>query len=92
MSRLTASVVAVAALVSGSASAAIAARFAPIEIATGSIARANGYTIDLGEPDDQKTPRAWQGPLKITAPTGRTCTASDDVAIIERPLSLVQGH
>ena len=58
----------------------------------GSSADAAGYHIDLGEPDDPKTPRAWQGPIRITS-TGRAgCMVSEDVAIVEGPLSLVQGR
>ncbi|WP_419730165.1 hypothetical protein [Lichenicola sp.] len=51
-----------------------------------------GYAIYLGGPDDAKAPRAWQGPIRITSPGKPACTVSDDVSIIEKPLSLVAGH
>ena len=58
----------------------------------GSSADAAGYHLDLGEPDDPRMARAWQGPIRITS-TGRAgCTVSEDVAIVEGPLSLVQGR
>ncbi len=56
----------------------------------GSSAEAGGYHLDLGEPDDAKTPRAWQGPIRITSAGKAACTVTEDVAIVERPLSLVQ--
>lgn len=58
----------------------------------GSAAEAGGYRLDLGEYDDPKAPRAWQGPMRITSAANTSCTVSGDVAIVERPLSLVQGH
>ena len=58
----------------------------------GSSAEAGGYHLDLGEPNDAKTPRAWQGPIRITSAGRAACTVSEDVAIVERPLSLVRGH
>ena len=58
----------------------------------GSSVEAGSYHLDLGEPDDPKAPRAWQGPIRITSAGKTGCTVSGDVAIVERPLSLVQGH
>ena len=58
----------------------------------GSTATVAGYTIDLGEPDDPKSPRAWQGPIRITQAGKTGCTVSDDVAIVEKPLKLMADH
>ena len=58
----------------------------------GSSVEAGSYHLDLGEPDDLKAPRAWQGPIKITSAGKTGCTVSEDVAIVERPLSLIQGR
>ncbi len=55
-------------------------------------AEAGSYHLDLGEPDDPKTPRAWQGPIRITSAGKTGCTVSEDVAIVEKPLSMAQGH
>ena len=79
-------VVAGAALASGTGPALVQV------IPHGSSAEAGRYHLDLGEPDDPKTPRAWQGPIKITSDGKAGCTVSDDVAIVERPLSLIQGR
>ena len=86
LSILGSIVVVGSALASGTGSAVVQV------IPHGSSAEAGNYHLDLGEPDDPKTPRAWQGPIKITS-AGRTgCTVSDDVAIVERPLSLIQDR
>lgn len=79
-------VVAGSALASGTGSALVQV------IPLGSEAVAGNYHLDLGEPDDPKAPRAWQGPIKITSAGKTACTVSDDVAIVERPLSLIQGR
>lgn len=77
------------------AGAALASATGPVFVQIvphGSAAEAGGYHLDLGEPDDPKAPRAWQGPIRITSAANTSCTVSEDVAIVERPLSLVQGH
>lgn len=58
----------------------------------GSLLTAGSFTIDLGEPDDVTVPTAWQGPLHITGLDGRSCTANDDIAIIEKPFVLQHNH
>ncbi len=61
-------------------------------IPQGSSAEAGRYHLDLGEPDDPRTPRAWQEPIRITSTGKAGCAVSEDVAIVERPLSMTQGH
>ena len=58
----------------------------------GSVAKAGVYRLDLGEPDDPKAPRAWQGPIRIVRDGGAACTVGEEVAIVERPLLLMAGH
>ena len=61
-------------------------------IPQGASAEAGGYHLDLGEPDDPEAPRAWQGPIRITSAGNTGCTVSEDVAIVEKPLSLAGGR
>ena len=53
----------------------------------GSSAEAGGYRFDLGELDDVRAPRAWQGPIRITSRGTTGCTVEEDVAIVEEPLA-----
>ncbi len=61
-------------------------------IPQGASAEAGGYHLDLGGPDDPEAPRAWQGPIRITSAGNAGCTVSENVAIVERPLSLAGGR
>ena len=61
-------------------------------IPDGSSLEAGVYHLDLGEPDDAEAPRAWQGPIRIISNGETGCTVSDDVAIVEKPLGMMQGH
>ncbi|GBQ93917.1 hypothetical protein AA23498_1872 [Acetobacter nitrogenifigens DSM 23921 = NBRC 105050] len=53
---------------------------------------AGSYTIALGETDDPKAPRTWEGPIEITTRGGSHCVVNDEVSLIEKPLALVGGH
>jgi hypothetical protein len=59
---------------------------------SGNQVQAGKTRVTLGEADDSQHPAAWQGPLQVQAADGRTCTVSEDVAIIEKPLLLGNGH
>lgn len=54
----------------------------------GSVARARGVTVNLGEADNPQHPAAWQGPLKISVGNSPACSADADISIIEEPLLL----
>jgi len=58
---------------------------APLAIA-GREVTLTGARADLGDPDDAAAPTAWQGPIRITRDDGRSCTTSDEVGLISRPL------
>ncbi|MBO1359099.1 hypothetical protein J2D73_04715 [Acetobacter sacchari] len=53
---------------------------------------AGSYTIALGETDDPKAPRTWEGPIEITTRGGSHCVVNDEVSLIEKPMALVGGH
>lgn len=59
---------------------------------SGNQVQAGNIRVTLGEADDPQHPTAWQGPLQVHAADGRTCTVSEDVAIVEKPLLLGNGH
>ncbi len=61
-------------------------------VPTGSSVEAGGYHLDLGEPDGSRASRAWQGPIRITSAGTAACTVNEDVAIVERPLSMTRSH
>lgn len=54
--------------------------------------QAGDINVALGEADDPQHPTAWQGPLQVGSADRHICTVSDDVAIIEKPLLLGNGH
>ncbi len=58
----------------------------------GSSVAAGPYRPDLGEGSDNPNRPVREAPIRIRAPDGTTCTVSDDVAVIEPPLSPVDGH
>lgn len=62
----------------------------PLTIAQ-SAATGGNITVALGEADSADHPSAWQGPLQITVGHAASCTASEDVAIVEQPLMLGSG-
>ncbi|RKP43490.1 hypothetical protein D7S86_28840 [Pararobbsia silviterrae] len=62
----------------------------PFQIA-GDSGKAGPITIGLGEPDNVAHPTAWQGPLTISTASTPTCTVSDAVSIIERPIVSARG-
>jgi hypothetical protein len=57
----------------------------------GSSLAAGAFTIELGAPDDPAHPVNWLGPMIVTAPGGKHCSVSEDVAILTRPFFLVHG-
>ncbi len=56
---------------------------------TGSSVVAGPYHLDLGEADEPEAARGWQGPIRIAGPGKARCTVSDDVSIVEKPISRV---
>ncbi len=61
-------------------------------IPRGSSAEVGSCHLDLGDLDDPKAPRAWQEPIRIASDGKTGCTVGEDVAIVEKPLGLAQGH
>ena len=65
-----------------------AADMVPI-VPTSPIVQAGPYRLDLGDPD--KNNRVFEGPVKIAGANGKSCTVSDDVALVTLPLALFGG-
>ncbi len=57
-----------------------------------SLVAAGRYQLDLGEGSASPNRPVWEGPVKIKSPNGKTCTVDENVAVIEPPLNLVDGH
>ncbi len=58
-------------------------------VPTSQVVQAGPYRLDLGDPD--KDDRVFEGPIKIAGANGKGCTVSDDVALVTRPLALLNG-
>jgi hypothetical protein len=91
MKTLILAIFATAALIDGAVAASGTAPAFVEVLPHGALADAGRYRLDLGEPDDPNSPRAWQGPVRITGNNTR-CTVSDDVAIIERPMAIMDDR
>ena len=64
-----------------------ACNFMPVPIVQ-SAAKVQQLSLEFGEADDNQHPTAWQGPLRISVAGAPACSVSEDVSIIEEPVTL----